>query len=112
MLSTLIHDSFEARGFGLLAWVYMPDHVHWLLEGRTESSDLKAAMKLARQRSAVAFRQSAEDSLWQPGFHERVLRRTDDTESVANYILNNPVRAGLAIKATDYRFSWSITIQP
>jgi putative transposase len=100
--------TFDERGLVVLAYVFMPDHVHWLLESTTDAPQLSAAMKLARQRAALAFRSQRSGQLWQDGYFERVLRRNEETKSVIRYVLNNPVRAGLVTEPADYPFSWSI----
>lgn len=47
--------------------------------------------------------------LWQNGYYERVLWPGANVLTVIDYVLNNPVQAGLVEKATDYSFSWSVT---
>ena len=106
----LSKSTLEERNFDVLAWVFMPDHVHWLLQGNQEDADLKAAMTVVRQRTAIAFKRAFGTALWQRDCHERVLRRGEDAVAVSNYILNNPVRAGLVDEAADYPFGWSITL--
>ena len=49
------------------------------------------------------------ERLWQRYGFERTLRRDESTLSVARYILENPVRAGLAASAEDYPFLGSNT---
>lgn len=43
---------------------------------------------------------------WQGGFFEHRLRSFESREEKAHYILQNPVRAGLAQKAEDWPFVW------
>jgi len=40
--------------------------------------------------------------IWQPGFHDRALRRQEDLRAVARYVVANPIRAGLAETVGDY----------
>jgi hypothetical protein len=42
--------------------------------------------------------------LWQEGYYDRVLRESDDSKTVARYLLNNPVRAGLAATPLDFPY--------
>ena len=53
-------------------------------------------VKQIKQVTGFAYRQTHGGSLWQPGYHERILRDDESTLAVARYILENPVRAGLA----------------
>jgi hypothetical protein len=53
--------------------------------------------------AAQAARLGLQGRLWQRGFHDRCLTRTDETlADVARYIVKNPVRAGLVQRAEDW----------
>jgi len=41
-------------------------------------------------------------ALWQRGFHDHALRRDEDIEDIARYIVANPLRAGLVRHIGDY----------
>jgi putative transposase len=95
--------------FALLAYCFMPDHVHLVLEGRSARADLQRFAKIAKQRVAYVFRTKFAIPLtWQQGFYERVLRSDQDTDIVVRYVLDNPVRAGLVQVAEDYPFSGAL----
>jgi len=83
---------------GVLAYCVMPDHLHALVEAKSDRSDFGALMNGLTQ---------ARRSLWQPGHRERVLGDTEDSDVVARYILENPIRAGLSRAVGDYPFAWS-----
>ncbi len=79
-----------------LAFVVMPDHLHWLLQLQEGSlSDL-----VGRVKSISARRLGTR--VWQDGFHDRALRDEDDLQAVARYIVANPLRAGLVERIGDY----------
>lgn len=86
-----------------LAWVLMPDHLHWLLQ-LGQKQTLSHVIKLFKGRSAAAVNQhlQRQGSLWQRGFHDHALRRDEDQQQVARYIIANPLRAGLVEKIGDY----------
>jgi len=84
------------RQFELLAYCFMPDHLHLLVQGVAEDAHLPSFARLVRQRTAVDFRRRFGAALWQPGYCEHALRRCEDMLATAQYIANNPVRAGLA----------------
>lgn len=88
----------------LLAWVLMPDHLHCLLElGSDDLSGLVRRMKSITARG-VRRRIGGEGPVWQRGYYDCALRRTDDVQQVARYILANPIRAGLVENIGDYPF--------
>ena len=57
--------------------------------------------------SAFHYKKSTGRALWQPGYHERILRDEEGTEAVVRYILENPIRAGLTRELGEYRFAGS-----
>jgi putative transposase len=92
-----------------LAYVIMPDHLHWLLElgeGCSLSQIIKRVKgSAARRINAVRL---STGRLWQPGFHDHAIRDYQAIEPIANYVLNNPVRAGLVKYPEDYPFKYSV----
>ena len=101
----LVTELRQAQCDGLvesLAWVVMPDHVHWLVSLR--SGSLAQLMQRVKGRSARQLNQALglSGSIWQSGFHDRALRREDDVQAVARYIVTNPLRAGLVQRIGDY----------
>jgi putative transposase len=85
----------------------MPDHVHALVDGIRENSDLRAFAKLARQRLTMALKTILGGQIWQDGFYERTLRDEESTLDVIAYILQNPVRRGLVAHPLEYAWSGS-----
>jgi REP element-mobilizing transposase RayT len=90
--------------FEILAYCFMQDHAHALVEGVHESADLRRFCKLAKQRSGGVHARAGRGPLWQEGYYDRVLRDGEDIRQVARYILNNPVRAGLVVSPADYPY--------
>ena len=85
-----------------LAWVLMPDHLHWLIElkGTTPGT----LMRRFKSRSSLALHKAGveHDPVWQPGYQDRALRREESIVHVARYIVANPLRAGLVRTVRDY----------
>jgi putative transposase len=92
------------NAFEVAAYVFMPDHLHLLIEGRSESSDLRRFAHAAKQYSGFAYKRSTGKRLWQPSYYDHVLRDDDDTWGVARYLVGNPIRAGLVQNAAEYPF--------
>ena len=92
----------RAAGFAILTYCLMPDHAHLLVEGKTVTADLRKFVKRAKQSTGQAHAHRAGVRLWQDGYHDRVLRPSDDAKAVARYIIENPVRAGLVRVPTEY----------
>jgi REP element-mobilizing transposase RayT len=80
----------------------MPDHIHLLLEGLAGRSDLCKFIKDAKQRTSYQAVRLGIGRLWQSGYHDHIVRQDDDIARYVNYIVQNPVRAGLVQRASDY----------
>jgi len=92
--------------FSVVAYCVMPDRVHLIVGGTSETSDFCRCVKLTKQRiEYVARRHFKIRHLWLEGYYERVLRSRFAVETAVRYVLENPVRAGLARRAGDYPFS-------
>lgn len=87
-----------------MAFVVMPDHVHWLLGLRERP--LADVMRLFKGRTARALNrlQRVSGSLWQAGYHEHAIREEEDLAATARYIVANPIRAGLVASVRDYPY--------
>jgi putative transposase len=103
--------SASDTGFALVAYCFMPDHVHLVAEAQSEASDCRQFIKRAKQFSGYYFKQKFGKALWQRYGFEHVLRDDEAALGVARYILENPVRAGLVARVEDYPFVGS-TVYP
>jgi REP element-mobilizing transposase RayT len=88
----------------LWAYCVMPDHVH-LLVSRV---DPRVSMRLIKGRLEAHGRRRGVGSLWQRSFHDRGVRSGVPLDVPARYTLENPVRAGLCRRASQYPHSGSL----
>ena len=97
----------------VVAYCFMPDHLHLLVEGQADDSDCKRFIARSKQYSGFYLQQRFGTRLWQRYGFERVLRENEPTFVVARYILENPVRVGLAAAIEEYPFvgSFVYTLQ-
>ena len=92
----------ESYGVEVVAYCFMPDHLHALIEGLAADSDLLKCTKMFRQRSGHSYRALDAGRLWQEGYVDRFLRAEEATLDVARYIVGNPIRAGLCDEVREY----------
>lgn len=85
-----------------LAWVIMPDHLHWLVVPGTES--LEAVVRRLKSDSARCVNRAAGSAgpLWQKGYHDHAVRQDEDVQVLARHIVANPLRAGIVEQIGDY----------
>jgi putative transposase len=85
-----------------LAFVVMPDHFHWLLT--LGNAKLPKLIRQVRSRSAIEINRanSTNGQIWQRGYHDHALRKEEDLQETARYVVANPLRAGLVERLADY----------
>jgi len=92
-----------------LLYEFRPDHFHWLISlqnGWSLAEVMRSVkgvssykiQKIRRELSEIKERQA----LWQNGFHDHALRKEEDLQKLARYLVANPLRAGLVKKIGDY----------
>lgn len=104
---TQIERAAAEQDIALLAYCYMPDHVHLVAEGKAENSDCLQFIKRGKHYSGYYYKATFQRRLWQRYGYEHTLRNDEAAISVARYILENPVRAGLVTRIQDYPYSGS-----
>jgi putative transposase len=95
------------EGVAILAYCFMPDHVHFLLAGERADTDVGRFVTRSKQSAGYWFSQTFEARLWQRYSWDRVLRAEEEAWNVVRYILANPVRAGIVTHPLHYPFSGS-----
>ena len=113
MQETLLR--FDGERYRLLAWCIMPNHVHVLIEPMAELGKIVQSWKSYTGRWALA--RSAElglgvpgcgaprKSFWMREYWDRYIRDRKHFHAVVEYIHNNPVKAQLCKKATEWPWS-------
>ena len=95
----------EELGCKVYAYCLMPDHLH-LLCGTTcqDISVLDFADQFKGKSTRIGWKYGVKGSLWQRRNYDHILRKEESLREVAEYILNNPVRCGLAGQWDKYAF--------
>ena len=80
-----LHDNGDVHS---LAWVVMPDHLHWMIQ-LNEYWPIYKVVKALKARSARTINRhlSRQGSLWQRAFYDRAVRTNEDTRKIARYII-------------------------
>jgi len=93
-----------------LAFVIMPDHMHWLFTLQNDCT-LAKIMQLVKGSSSYQIQKlqreqginfAPKQPLWQEAYHDHALRKEEELQQVARYIVANPLRAGIVKKVGDY----------
>jgi putative transposase len=98
-----LHDPATIASATTLAYVVMPDHLHWLLQLQP-GSNLSEVVWAVKGRSSFEINKARKvrGSVWKPKFHDRALRSDEEAGAVARYVVCNPIRAGLVRELHEY----------
>jgi len=113
----VLRETSSACHFDVYAFCFMPDHLHLLVAATGDHGELIDFIKRFKQKTGFWFTQSHSrpgglkasptGGLWQRSYYDHVVRSEENLRQAAEYILANPVTAGLADDRHPYRFAGS-----
>jgi 5-methyltetrahydrofolate--homocysteine methyltransferase len=107
MRNALFH--FAGERYDLGAWCVMPNHVHMILsprEGHTLPDILQSIKRYsAREANRMLGR---EGDFWQKESYDHIIRDADDYWNQRDYVLKNPMSAGLKKLGFCGRGGWAV----
>jgi putative transposase len=90
-------------------YALMPDHLHlFCAPARKGSISLSSWVRYWKSRSSRAWPYDDEKPVWQQDLWDRQLRRGESYAQKWDYIMHNPVRAGLCARVDDWPFQGEI----
>ena len=98
IFETVRHRNAQGIWYAHLVLI-MPDHVHLLLSFPQTEKRIQMVVSKWKEWTAKTLKID-----WQRDFFEHRLRREESFREKADYILANPVRAGLAEKPEDWPY--------
>lgn len=126
LLSNIKHYRNKYK-FTILGYVIMPTHFHWIVEVDNNAGSVSDIMRDVKKftawqifdslleekngmlldlfREAAMYINDQERKLWMKRFDDEVIRDQKMFWTKLNYIHQNPVKAGLVLKAEDYKYS-------
>ena len=114
--SQKFHQSFvefsvnaSTKHFFVGRYLIMPDHVHFFLSVSTESIFLSVWIKSLKNFLSKSLKvQGIPPPHWQKGFFDHVMRTEESYSEKWNYVILNPVRAGLSESPSDWPYQGEI----
>jgi putative transposase len=101
----------DATKCTLHGFIVMPDHVHLVFTPLSDNDGPISLPEISQKlKSESAHRINRllgrTGRFWQDESFDHVLRRKEGIDAKLEYIRNNPVRAGLALHPSDYKWMW------
>ncbi len=105
VVEAIHYNSRTLRHYDLHAFVVMPNHVHLLVSPAIALPKLTKSLKGITAKRANAMLASIGRPFWQEESYDHVVRCETEFERIRRYIEENPVRAGLVRRTSEYRWS-------
>jgi len=124
-IAHLVKDAIHYRdnkNYKLIAYTIMPNHLHILftpivkrfaesLTLKNKSTPFYTVTKIMQDFKKYTARESnillqRTGNFWQHESYDHVVRNKGELNKIVNYIMNNPVKAGLCEKSKDWKWSY------
>ncbi|HQK15514.1 MAG TPA: transposase [Anaerolineae bacterium] len=114
-ITQLVSESLhyrDTRFYTLLAFCIMPNHVHVIFTPLRESEDTYYSMAKIMQslKGYTAYKANRilgrRGAFWQHESYDHVVRSAAEGRRILNYVLNNPVKAGLVQDWSEWPWSY------
>lgn len=123
-VAKLVYDAIvyrDGKNYNLICFTIMPNHVHMVFSAPVDGqparlpSNRKSAkyllspiMESLKGYTAVKANKILQRSgaFWQHESYDRVVRNEKELQRIINYVLNNPVKAGLSDRPESWRWSY------
>lgn len=112
----------DGRDYDLAAYCIMPNHVHMVfglgnhemfeVAGQAKTLSVKTVSQIMCSLKRYTAREANKilglsGPFWQDESYDHVVKSIDELERVISYVLENPVKAGLAKDWEDWKWSFS-----
>jgi putative transposase len=105
IVEAIQYNATTLQHYILHAFVVMPNHVHLLATPSVPLPKLTKSIKSITAKRGNAMLALTGNPFWQEESYDHLVRNQREFESIRKYIEGNPVRAGLAQDANEYRWS-------
>ena len=106
VLLSALREAEQHYGTSAIAFCVMPDHVHLLACVSVEWGNVRDCFEHFEALSGHRIVQLGFSApIWQRSYFDRHVRKKTPIWRVVNYILDNPVEAGLCARREDWRWA-------
>jgi REP element-mobilizing transposase RayT len=104
----ILRERSTSTGVPVYAFCVMPDHAHLVVSASPSCGIVAFVGQYKNLVQREAWAHGVEGRLWQESFWDHFLRADEGLDGAVEYVLANPVRAGLARTWREYPFAGSL----
>ncbi len=102
-VSNCLLEERSKHGIDVYVYCLLPDHLHLVACPQEDGKDTLTFLDRFKGRSTkISWDHGCPGKLWQPRSFDHLVRKEESLLDIAKYILENPVRRGLADRWEDY----------
>ena len=105
MFIDILKEISDEKGNEIYSYCVMPDHIHILLSNSDKCSAIDF-IKITKGRFVTLCHKMSRRP-FQKSFYDHILRKNEDVLKIAEYIIANPVRAGITNEVGKYLYAGS-----
>jgi putative transposase len=107
----------DGRRYELHAVLVMPDHVHVALTPNRDANGMISLPQITHELKSISAHRINKQTghvgrVWHEESFDRAMRSTEDLKLKIEYIIQNPMRAGLVNSPGAYRWLWTEDQRP
>jgi REP element-mobilizing transposase RayT len=106
------HHAYERHGWHIGRYVVMPEHVHFFCAPGNDAKNLSQFMKCWKEWTSKRIKRTCDldGVVWHAEFFDHLLRSHESYAQKWDYVLQNPVRAGLVQNINEW--PWQGEVEP
>ena len=106
----VLRESCREHQFEAYAYTFLPDRLVMIVRGKSIDADMKKFISTFRAVSSAALEPRMGIHVWARKYQERVLRKTENTRTMADEVFRLAVKAGFAVRPSAYEFQGSFVL--
>lgn len=107
---TIVNAWRQAQSWHVGRYVIMPDHIHLFCAPGPSPEPLKQWIRYWKTIASKNWPRPNEHPTWQRDFWDTQLRRHESYDSKLEYVVANPVRAGLVENSQDWPYRGELNL--
>ena len=110
-IARIVYDSLlfnDGKVYDLWNFTIMPNHVHVLMTLKQSALPLYSILQSHKKFTSRKCNEllNKNGQFWENETYDHVVRKDGEFESIVNYILNNPVKAGYVKHWSDWKWNY------
>ena len=99
---------YDGKDYDLIAYSIMSNHIHVIFSLRESSRSISQIMQSIKRYTARESNKilNREGKFWQDESFDRFVRDEAELRKIADYVINNPVKAGLVLNWEEWKWTY------